>query len=319
MSNHVPPRACLADFGFTTMVFDPAQPMSCSAQLEGGTMVFMSPELLVPKNFGMDNALPTPEADIYAFGLVIFQVREQGWRYCDFSHFVQVLTGEFPFRGIGQMQLGWSLLEGLRPDKPEDASSIGFSDSLWGFVQRCWDGDMKSRPKVAEVVTHLEGAAADWKGLMPPYVRVVHVVSGPQEEGSDTMKFREFGIFIPLWYRSPNNGTGGVFPSSLSADPERTIKSRTTSGLFSSRKTVSTQYTEPLQEEPRPQEAVTKPSQEPQPESRDPAEEPHDDLHGATYPHLNQNYEPPPSKIPQKKRKGFKRFTSMLREFFGFI
>ena len=200
MSNHVPPRACLADFGFTTMVFDPAQPMSCSAQLEGGTMVFMSPELLVPKNFGMDNALPTPEADIYAFGLVIFQVCEQGWRYCDFSYFVQVLTGEFPFRGIGLMQLGWSLLQGLRPDKPEDASSIGFSDSLWGFVQRCWDGDMKSRPKVAEVVTHLEGAAADWKGLMPPYVRVVNVVSGPKEEGSDTMKFREFEIFILLWF-----------------------------------------------------------------------------------------------------------------------
>ena len=318
MSNHEPPRACLADFGFTTIVFDPAQPMSCSAQLEGGTMAFMSPELFVPSKFGMTNSLPTPQADIYAFGLVIFQVCEQDWRYCGFSYLIQVLTGEFPFHGIAQTELVWSVLEGLRPDKPEDASSIGFSDSLWGFVQRCWDGDLKSRPKVAEVVTHLEGAAADWKGLMPPCVQAVNVVSGPKGR-SGTETFREFEIFILLWYHSSSNGTGGLFPSSSSADPEHTIKSGTTSGLFSSRKTVSTQYTEPLQEEPRPQEAVTKPSQEPQPESRDPGEEPHDDLHGATYPHLNQNYEPPPSKIPQKKRKGFKRFTSMLREFFSFI
>ena len=85
MSNHEPPRACLADFGFMTMVFDPAQSMSCSAQLEGGTMAFMSPELLVPSKFGMTNSLPTQEADIYAFGSVIFQVCKQGWRYCDFS------------------------------------------------------------------------------------------------------------------------------------------------------------------------------------------------------------------------------------------
>jgi hypothetical protein len=59
-----------------TMVSDPKQPMSCSAQLEGGTMMFMSPELLVPSKFGMKDSVPTPEADIYAFGLVIFQVCE---------------------------------------------------------------------------------------------------------------------------------------------------------------------------------------------------------------------------------------------------
>ena len=65
---------------------------------------------------------------------------------------------------------------------PENASSIGFSDSLWDFVQRCWDDDMELRPKVAEVVTHLEGAAANWDGLMPPCVQVVNVVSGSRED-----------------------------------------------------------------------------------------------------------------------------------------
>ena len=78
MSNHTPPRACLADFGLMTMVLDPEQPMACSAQLEDGTMMFMSPELLVPSKFGLRNSVPIPEGDIYAFGLVIFQVCEQG-------------------------------------------------------------------------------------------------------------------------------------------------------------------------------------------------------------------------------------------------
>ena len=74
MSNNTPPRACLAGFSFVTMVLDPDQPISCSIQLEGGTMTFMSPELLMPSKFGRSESIHTLEADIYAFGLVIFQV-----------------------------------------------------------------------------------------------------------------------------------------------------------------------------------------------------------------------------------------------------
>jgi len=61
-----------------TTVLDPTQPISCSAQFEGGTMAFMSPELLVPQRFGKKTAVPTPSADIYAFGLVTFQVCDGG-------------------------------------------------------------------------------------------------------------------------------------------------------------------------------------------------------------------------------------------------
>jgi len=59
-----------------TVILDPVQKLSCSAEMEGGTMKFMSPELLVPDAYNMEDAKPTPQADIYAFGLVIFQVRE---------------------------------------------------------------------------------------------------------------------------------------------------------------------------------------------------------------------------------------------------
>lgn len=74
MTNDTPPKACLADFGFTTMVLDPYNPMSSSFKLEGGTMMFMAPELLAPSKYGLKNAVPTREGDVYAFGLVILQV-----------------------------------------------------------------------------------------------------------------------------------------------------------------------------------------------------------------------------------------------------
>lgn len=57
-----------------TIILDPAYKLSCSAQAEGGTMTFMPPELLIPDRFGKEYAPPTPQADVYAFGLVIYQV-----------------------------------------------------------------------------------------------------------------------------------------------------------------------------------------------------------------------------------------------------
>jgi len=74
MTNDTPPKACLADLGLTTMVFDPDNPMSSSPTSQGGTMSFMAPELLAPSKFGLENVVPTQEGDIYAFGLVILQV-----------------------------------------------------------------------------------------------------------------------------------------------------------------------------------------------------------------------------------------------------
>ena len=175
VSNDTPPRALVTDFGFTAVVPDPIQPMAQSAQLDGGPMTFMSPELLVPEEFGMNGAIPTTQADIYAFGLVIFQVRHTT-DIVGNSRFnvrpLQVLTGETPFRGIRQSALGYHVLRGKRPDKPENAMAIGFSDSLWDFIQRCWDGMAELRPGIGEVVAHLEEAVRNWDGLMPPHTRV---------------------------------------------------------------------------------------------------------------------------------------------------
>jgi len=197
MSNDTPPRACLADFGFMTMVFDPNHPMSCGAKLESGTLAFMPPEIMVPSKFGFTDSVPTPEADIYAFGLVIFQVCEQDREYLSFTYIVQVLTGENPFRGDRTGELSLNVVNGVRPTKPENASAIGFSDSLWRFSQQCWHGKTKMRPKVGEVVIRLERAAADWGRVMPPFVKAENVVSASGLMSSDSMLHCKFEILIP--------------------------------------------------------------------------------------------------------------------------
>ena len=75
MTSGIPPTACLSDFGFTTMALDSCDSMPTHMVVEGGTFPFKAPELLVPGVYGLKDARPTREADIFAFGLVVLQVR----------------------------------------------------------------------------------------------------------------------------------------------------------------------------------------------------------------------------------------------------
>ena len=59
-----------------TIVHDPGLGMESSkSETGGGTTPFMAPELLLPSKFGLDKCKPSKEADIYAIGMVIYQVR----------------------------------------------------------------------------------------------------------------------------------------------------------------------------------------------------------------------------------------------------
>jgi len=97
-----------------------------------------------------------------------------------------VLTGEAPFRGVPIPALGHYVLLGMRPTKPKNASAIGFTDPLWAFTQRCWDGQAELRPRAGEVVAHLGEAAAGWDGLMPPSDQVESIASDPEETFGST-------------------------------------------------------------------------------------------------------------------------------------
>ena len=58
-----------------TIARDPSLGMEvATAEIDGRTTPFMAPELLVPFKFGLENCTPTMEADMYAIGMVIYQV-----------------------------------------------------------------------------------------------------------------------------------------------------------------------------------------------------------------------------------------------------
>ena len=204
----------------------------------------MSPELLVPEEFGKKGSVPTPQADIYAFGMVVFQVRE--WIdgiSLSYIYFLQVLKGETPFRYVLETAIAYHVLSGYRPDKPENAVAIGFSDSLWAFTERCWDGKMELRPEVGEVVEHIWEAVASWDGLMPPSSRA-DAAPGSEEAYSDLTEPSEFNVpILPRHYLS----CSGADPFALFAShiSENATKSGLTAEPFNGPTTPPSSTTTP--------------------------------------------------------------------------
>ena len=119
------------------MVPDPQNPMSCGIASGGGTATFMALERFAPSKFGLESKVPTQEAVLYAFGLVILQVMVLRHRLLPrFLTFRQVLTGDYPFQNIKPQELPYHVVSGVRPDKPADAENIGILDPLWELMVR---------------------------------------------------------------------------------------------------------------------------------------------------------------------------------------
>ena len=54
-------------------------------------------------------------------------------------------------------------MNGEQPRKPEAMESLGFTDELWGIVERCWSADAGARPDVRTVLSHLNHATWFWE------------------------------------------------------------------------------------------------------------------------------------------------------------
>ena len=143
---NAPVRACLADFGFSTLA--PSVLGKTSTMTTGGTPLYMAPELLNPEKFGEKRARLTQPADMYAFGMVIYEV----------------LTGSNPFHDYdcGAIRLLVLISNGARPKKPSNAEEIGFGSGTWELVKECWKDKPTRRPTIGRVLAHL---ACDPSGM----------------------------------------------------------------------------------------------------------------------------------------------------------
>ena len=133
--------ARLADFGFLTVVSDPAS----SSCIVGGTIQWMSPELFALDQTGLKNCRPTKQSDCYALGMVIYEV----------------LSGQVPFAPFGRYVVIRKVIDGEHPQRPGGAEGERFTDDLWRMLNRCWATRPESRPSSLAVLECLERVSRD--------------------------------------------------------------------------------------------------------------------------------------------------------------
>ncbi|KAF9777435.1 kinase-like domain-containing protein [Thelephora terrestris] len=170
ITNETPPRACLADFGISTLA--PSTSGVTATDNAGGTFLYMAPELIAPSTIGSSSARPTKPADIYALGMVI----------------LEVLTGALPFseKGWVTTEVTYRVVSGERPTKPDDAEQIGFGGRTWELVEECWVQQPTRRPKIEQVLAHLTRVAAS-STVFGPTPEIVLSVDASESDSSSNI------------------------------------------------------------------------------------------------------------------------------------
>jgi hypothetical protein len=75
------------------------------------------------------------------------------------------------------------VIDGQRPEKPPNAESLGFSDSIWGLLQLCWSESSSTRPTAEQLFDELSSAADTW---VPPPVYPAEAVTNNDIASADS-------------------------------------------------------------------------------------------------------------------------------------
>lgn len=102
----------------------------------------MSPELLNPVMFGLKDSRPTKGSDIYALGMVVYEI----------------LSRQAPFPRCMDAVVILKVMSGECPVRPEGAQGAWFRDGLWEILELCWKPRRDDRPSLNVLLQYLEGA-----------------------------------------------------------------------------------------------------------------------------------------------------------------
>jgi len=156
--------ARIGDFGLTNITSSASISMALSTPSSGGTCRWMAPELLKSDEAGGASPKPSKESDVYAFGMVAYEVNivitlssDSGLKsYQIFAHCL-------PFRHLNSDYLViLDVTAGKRPARPPHREVLGLEDSVWDIVQGCWDPDPQTRPTIKDMREFLGQASRSW-------------------------------------------------------------------------------------------------------------------------------------------------------------
>ncbi|KIK92331.1 hypothetical protein PAXRUDRAFT_147561, partial [Paxillus rubicundulus Ve08.2h10] len=130
-------RACIADFGLSTLLTELGGSTFATSFQARGTLRWAAPELLDLEILENDDnppkVVPTPESDVYSFGGIM----------------LQVLSGKVPYHYYWrEAQVVHAVSRGETPKRPGGEL---VTDARWTFIERCW-ASAESRPPDEEIV-----------------------------------------------------------------------------------------------------------------------------------------------------------------------
>ena len=173
-------RAVLADFGLVALI--PDQSTFLSTCLEGGTIQWMSPELLDPEKSGLQKGRLTMESDCYALGMVIYEV----------------LSGQAPFPAYSSFTTLYKVLDGERPERPQGEAGKLFTDGIWNMVEDCWKTKPSERITAKDILQGLEGKPYPSRSPSDLNEGVVEADADDQPDDTASESSRMFSL---LWSR----------------------------------------------------------------------------------------------------------------------
>jgi len=121
----------ITDFGIS-VVYEDQTVWNTVASKAGGTLRYMSPELLLG-----DENRSTKESDVYAYAMTCYHV----------------LTGKPPFYGQAEHTIVITVaIKGARPNKPNvSEGGVDIDSTLWDVMTKCWNEKVDDRPTMHQV------------------------------------------------------------------------------------------------------------------------------------------------------------------------
>ena len=123
----------------------------------------MSPELIKPQKFGLEESRKTKSSDCYALGMVIYET----------------IAGNVPFHKHNSIAVATKVLNGERPPR-----ATSFTDSLWKMLKGCWEARPDARPSIEGVLQCLEQEEAG-----PPPGPDLEMEEGSNDERDSKRRF----------------------------------------------------------------------------------------------------------------------------------